>query len=113
TICPVYVPTASVGLGFTIAVIVSGIAQRTQPPKLTLFAVSQVPPVAVDALTVKLKAAPVLAMVRVCGSGLVPPNDLVKLMALIWRKTLSPTATLTGMVMLLPADRNTSSPLNV
>ena len=113
TICPVYVPTARAGLGFTIAVISCGVAQRTQPPKLTLFAVSQLPPVAVDTLTVKLKEVPVLATVKVCGNGLGPPNGLVKLMAFTWRKTLAPTTTVTGTVTLLPADRNTSSPLNV
>jgi hypothetical protein len=69
--------------------------------------------VAVDTLTVKLKEMPVLAMVKVCGSGFGPPNALAKLMAFTWRKTLSPTTTLTGTLTLLPADRNTSSPLNV
>src|SRR4029077_4874602 len=69
TICPVYVPTGRVGLVVTIAVSVCGVEQRTQPPKLTFFTESQLPPVAVDTLVVKLKLAPVLAAVKVWGSG--------------------------------------------
>src|SRR6201982_1216838 len=113
TICPVYVPTARVGLVVTIAVSVCGVEQRTQPPKHTFFTESQLPPVAVDTLAVKLKLAPVLAAVKVWGSGSAPPKNCVKLMPFTGRKTLSPTATLTGTVTLLPAERNTSSPVNV
>src|ERR1700756_4421134 len=73
--------------------------------------VSQLPPVAVDALAVKLKAVPVLATIRACGRGLAPAYGLVKLSALICRKTLAPTMTVTGTDRLPLADWKTSSPL--
>jgi hypothetical protein len=57
----------------------SGVAQRPQPPKLGLSTESQLPPEeVVTEVTLKLKLVPVLATVRICGSGLSPPKDLVK-----------------------------------
>src|SRR5437870_5480927 len=100
TISPVYVPTARVGGAVTITLIVSGVVHRTQLFQEVLSIFSQSPPFAVVAKDVKLKLVPVLASVRVCGSGLFPLNDLVKLIAFTWRKAASPTTTLTGTVAL-------------
>ena len=54
-----------------------------------------------------------LAATSVCGSGLAPFTGLVKLIAFTWRKTLSPTTTVTGTVTLPAADWKISSPAKV
>ena len=113
TICPVYVPTCMVTTAFTTAVRFSGVEHSAQSLKLALFTVSQLPPAAVAALNVNVKSVPVLAIVNVCGSGLAPFTGLVKLIAFTWRKTLSPTTTVTGTVTFSPPVRNTSSPTKV
>jgi hypothetical protein len=78
TICPVYVPAARVGSALTIARIFCGIPHKPQPLKLTLATDSQLPPVLVVAAYEKLKFAPLLVTVNVCGSGLAPLKTLVK-----------------------------------
>src|SRR5947208_141226 len=75
---------------------------------------SQLPPVAVAATALKrILLAPVLVIGRIWGKGFAPPNGLVKLRGFTWLKTLSPTATLIGMVTLLPAAEKTSCPVKV
>src|SRR5579872_4046471 len=75
---------------------------------------SQLPPPDVETMVLKPReGVPVLDTEMICGSGLAPPNVLVKLMALIWLGTLVPTTTLMGMVTLLPFDWKTTSPTNV
>src|ERR1700733_7554203 len=93
-----------------LTVIASGAVQQSLPAGETC---SQAPPVDVAAATEKLKAVPVLAMLRTCGSGFAPANGMVKLIGFTWLKTEAPTVTLTGIVTLLPAAVNTSSPTKV
>src|SRR4051794_39066229 len=92
---------------------ISGVPQRVQLFQLVFTALSHEPPLAVDALVVKKKSAPVLATVNVCGSGLAAPAVIVKLIGLICWKTSAPTTTLTGTLTLLPDVWITTSPENV
>ena len=73
--------------------------------------VNQAPPLAVFATASKATAAPVLATVKVWGSGFDPFNGLVKAIGFTCSNTESPTTTLTGMVMLLLAARNVTWPV--
>jgi hypothetical protein len=76
TICPVYVPAASVTTGFTVAVTTAGVKQ--QPVPLGEIC-SHVPPVFVVAVAVKrVTEALVMVTPRTCGKGLEPANTLVK-----------------------------------
>jgi hypothetical protein len=88
-----------VGLVFTVTVITFGVAQAPHPGEEME---SQLPPVAVAEVYVKLNAVPGVAIVKVCGSGSAPPYGFVKLIGLTWLNTLGPTRTLMGMVTLLP-----------
>src|SRR5581483_11724329 len=97
-------------LALTLTVRASGVVQQSTPDLLT---VSQAPPLLVTATESKLKLDPVLIAEITWGSGLAPPNGMVKLMGLIWRKTLAPTVTATGMVTLLPVVWKESWPTNV
>ena len=60
-----------------------------------------------------MKFVPRLAIVSVCGSGLAPPNGLVKSMPFTWLNALSSTMTMTGMVTLMPVVCSTTCPMNV
>jgi hypothetical protein len=102
--CPVYVPAARVTAGFTLTVTERGVVQQKPLGETE----SQLPPVAVNAVAVKANAEPVLLISSVCGSGLAPPNGLVKLRPFCCVKTLSPTVTLTGTVTRLPFVSNKS-----
>ena len=94
-------------LALTLTVIDSGVVQHPPP----VFAiVSQAPPLLVVGMASNVKLvpelSPVLATANTCGKGLAPPKGIVKLIGLICRKTLVPTVTLMGTVMLLPAVWN-------
>ena len=72
----------------------------------------RLPPEPVATMALKRRdVAPVLVMVRICGRGFGPPNALLKLMGFTWLKMLSPTATLIGMVTLLPAATKITCPM--
>jgi hypothetical protein len=67
-IFPVKVPAAREAT-FTETVMASGVTQQPVPVGL---AVSQLPPLEVEGVTLKFIAAPVLPTVTTCGSGLAP-----------------------------------------
>ena len=74
---------------------------------------SQAPPLALIATASNATAASVLTTVMYCGSGLPPPDGFMKFRGLSWRKALSATTTLTGIVTLLPAAVKASWPVKV
>jgi hypothetical protein len=72
-ICPLSVPALSVD-ALTETTTDSGVAQ--QPPPVGL-AVSQLPPVDVEGVTLKANCVPVLEIATTCGSGFAPPAAMV------------------------------------
>src|ERR1022692_4346792 len=52
-------------------------------------------------------------MLSTCGSGLAPPNGMVKLSGFTWLKTFGPTTTHTGTVAVSPVVTNTNWPQKV
>ena len=70
---------------------------------------SQEPPLAVTALALKWNVdSSVAEMLSTCGSGLEPPNGMVKLSGFNCVKGAAPTVTVSGMVVVSPLVWKTS-----
>src|SRR5271157_3578933 len=83
----------------------------TQQPPPTGETVSQLPPVAVEAITENSKAAPAVVAVMTWGRGLAPACCMVKSRPFSWTKPVVPTTTLTGIVTELPGAWRSNCPI--
>src|SRR5712692_5921790 len=93
----------------TLAVIARGVKQQPFPVGEMD---NQLPPLAVatDPLN-RIVELSIVDTFKTCGSGLTPPNGMVKLMGFSWINGAAPTVTVTGIVVESPVVWKISWPI--